>query len=294
MKNLIHTFAKCGAVAALLGTMFAGCGGLSPGEYVVYQVASTEQTQSDGCYQNSIVPPDVAFDSSSFRDGFTFVLFAGPEDTYFLDADDDILEGTADGDVYSFEGESVNIEFSGPDGTGDKYESTSRTSVEITVDGSLVNGTVKTRTTERCTGTTCNPLPPDCSRTAEFVGIEVEDVKLNHEVDHGSVSPPPPPPPPPPTTTSASSSSSSGGGGAGGGSSCLTCAGAIENGYSTEVTEVCATSQAAYLMLQQCACSTSCPSECAVACSDGLPDSLCQDCVGALCTEQATSCLSAM
>lgn len=288
MKNLIHTFAKCGAVAALLGTMFAGCGGLSPGEYVVYQVASTEQTQSDGCYQNSIVPPDVAFDSSSFRDGFTFVLFAGPDDTYFLDADDDILEGTADGDVYSFEGESVNIEFSGPDGTGDKYESTSRTSVEITVDGSLVNGTVKTRTTERCTGTTCNPLPPDCSRTAEFVGIEVEDVKLKHDVDHGSVSPPPPPPPPPPpTTTSASSSSSSGGGGAGGGGSCLACAEA--DPFQNAVADVCVEDQAAFQAEQDCVCGT-CGSACSDACLGGTIPAACVDCYSTTCSTQIQAC----
>lgn len=291
MKNLIHTFAKCGAVAALLGTMFAGCGGLSPGEYVVYQVASTEQTQSDGCYQNSIVPPDVAFDSSSFRDGFTFVLFAGPEDTYFLDADDDILEGTADGDVYSFEGESVNVEFSGPDGTGDKYESTSKTSVEITVDGSLVSGTVRTRTTERCTGTTCNPLPPDCSRTAEFVGIEVNDVKLKHDVDHGSVTPPPPPPPPPTTSSaSSSSSSSSGGGGAGGGGGCLTCVDAIATGISTDPLDVCAAAQPAYQALRDCACLESCALECELSCG-GTLEAACQSCISSACSTQLSACL---
>lgn len=288
MKTLIHTFAKCGAVAALLGTMFAGCGGLSPGEYVVYQVASTETTESDGCYQNSIVPPEVAFDSSTFREGYTFVLYAGPDDTYFLNMQSLLLEGTADGDVYSFEGESVDITFSGPDGTGDKYESTSRMSVEVTVDGSLVNGTAKTRTTDRCTGTTCNPLPPDCTRTSEFVGIEVENVKLKHEVDHGSVSPPPPPPPPPPTTTSVSSSSSSGGGGAGGGGGCLTCAEA--NPFTNTATEVCAEGQTMFQAEQDCVCVT-CGVECSDACLGGTIPAACVDCYTVTCSAQIEACV---
>jgi hypothetical protein len=57
------------------------------------------------------------------------------------------------------------------------------TTVDMNVDGAVVNGTFREVTRTNCTGMAC-PDPPatNCTETTGFVGGEIEDVDLEHDV----------------------------------------------------------------------------------------------------------------
>ncbi len=166
-----------GAVVAALGALSGGCGGLGPGDYVVYRVAQSELVDSSSCpgYDD----PSQKSDSSTFLSTSTFILYAGLEDVYYLEAEGQAtLEGTEDGGTYSFSGKTVDVEYPTPD---IKFTSTTSASVSMTVDGASANGTATVTTSTKCSGTGC-PDDTSCKQTSEFVGTEVEDVELKHDL----------------------------------------------------------------------------------------------------------------
>lgn len=167
------------AVITALGALSMGCGGgIDAGEYVIYRIAFEEADRSGDC---AIGDPETDFDSSSFRASSTFIMYAGLDDKYYLDADGfATLEGTYESDIYTFEGEETDIGFTGPDGTGDKITEVDSTDVEITIDGEAVSGKATTQTRIRCDNTCLNYVPYSCTTESDFVGTQIEEITLEY------------------------------------------------------------------------------------------------------------------
>lgn len=167
------------AVITALGALSMGCGGgIDAGEYVIYRIAFEEGDQSGDC---AIGNPDTDFDSSSFRASSTLIMYAGLDDKYYLDADGaPTLEGTYESDVYTFEGETTDIQFTGPDGTGDKLTSVDSLDIEITIDGESVSGKSTSQQRNRCDNTCLNYVPYSCTIESDFVGTQIEEITLEY------------------------------------------------------------------------------------------------------------------
>lgn len=190
------------AAAVALGALGAvGCG-LQPGDYVVYRVSTTEQTESAGCfYPDFVVPLDDAEDSSSYLSSDTFVLYIGKPDTPYLDTGTVALSGEVTDEGYRFSGRTVEVTYLG---ANDDVKSTETRDldVDIAVDGRTITGTGTTTITPRCEYVTPNPAidlcpdPPEqvCLQTRHFVGVELHGVELERAVDAVGVPVPPPGP----------------------------------------------------------------------------------------------------
>jgi len=173
-----------GALLTALGSLSLGCGGIAPGDYIIYRVAFAEESKSTGCYYPfDAVQPDDKSDSTTFLGKSQFILYAGLEDVYYLDVGGDVvLEGTGDGDTFQFSGKTVDVNYAVPDGTGDKTTATFTTTIDMAIDGASVSGTAVTKDSFSCKGSTCGDARPTCTETSEFVGTEVEDVQLEHGI----------------------------------------------------------------------------------------------------------------
>ena len=289
-----------GTLAITMGVV--ACDTMEPGDYVVYRVASTSSELSDGCYwQYQGADANVRHDSSTLKASGTFVMYAGVEEARYLDVGSVTLDGEytgdgAEGEDFEFTGRTVDIEFDNPDGTGSKRTTTITTEVEMTVDGELVFGEVKTTTSWACEGSTCGELPPSCTETVEFVGTEVEDVSLEHDVpvgldnssgsgtspvddDDGGVGGNP------------GAGGGGGNGGAGGGTTtCQTCSDIVF--YNEPATQLCEPSTPLLTDLMSCACSSFCSEQCGDnLCTDpSTTDSICQACLETECWDQYNEC----
>jgi hypothetical protein len=167
-----------GTLAFTLTAPLVGCGGIEPGDYVVYRVATSSGKLSGDCANNDL---DTKSDSTTLLGPGTWVLYAGLEETFYLDVGGSTLEGTAADDVYTFAGKQTDIEYSLPNGGGDKTTSTKTTSVEVTIDGAAVTGTYADKLALKCVGAGCGGLVDyTCTTTQSFVGTEVEDVELDY------------------------------------------------------------------------------------------------------------------
>lgn len=98
--------------SATLFLVVAGCTpDPDPGEYTLLNVAYADVQKDASCYANGEVPDSIKDDTTSFRAGGTLVLFRGPEDLYFLQTETVVLEGARDAETFTFEGESVDVEY---------------------------------------------------------------------------------------------------------------------------------------------------------------------------------------
>lgn len=179
-KSLLRGLAAVCAVAGV--GVFAGCGGVSPGEYVFYRVAGTEAVESAGCYGTPEVPPNHASDSSTIYGSGTFILYAGTDTNIYLDTGKDTLQGAETDSGYSFAGKSVNVEFTPEDGSGIKETTTVAVTITLNVDGKTVTGSSVKKTSYKCSGNGCPDPKPTCTETTNFIGTEVDDVDLKHDV----------------------------------------------------------------------------------------------------------------
>jgi hypothetical protein len=156
------------------------CGGLSPGDYIVYRIALQPAEQSADCFAAGAVPVNEQDDSSSLFTAATYVLYMGADEVPYLDTGSEVLGGSGDGDAYSFSGESVDVNFPMPE----QRETTSLSiEIDLEVDGEVVDGVRVDAQSFECSGPAC-PDPPDqsCTTTRPFTGGEVADVDLKHEV----------------------------------------------------------------------------------------------------------------
>lgn len=169
------------------GLLLAGATGcaetVEPGDYFVYRIASAESELSASCNLTA----NEMNDSSSLRASGTLILFAGLESEYFLDMGTVTLDGektgSDGGDNYEFAGKTTDVEWSDANGTGTQVVSTVDHDFEMTIDGELVTGEYKVKTAVSCTGEFCEGIPYSCNTTSTFVGTEVEDLDLQHNID---------------------------------------------------------------------------------------------------------------
>jgi hypothetical protein len=253
-----------------------GCDeGLVPGDYIVYRVSATEPELGSSCFDGGAVPANVANDQSTFRATGTVILYAGPEEQFFLDIGSQTLEGEAEegdeGDVYTFAGSSVDVEVLVTGTAETRLTTKVSTTVVATVDGEVISGESTTTTSFGCEGPACVPLPPKCTATNSFIGTEVEELQLEHGVDGdgSSITPPPavaPAPPPPPE--------------------CTTCGESLFEGPAN----MCDESVPNWQSLFSCGCGL-CPTECGSTCVEGLnPSAECQGCLSFSCTNEYDTC----
>lgn len=148
--------------------------------FTLYAIALGSPSLSDGCwFPDSSPPPDQADDRSNERARATWALFEGPDDSYLLDVGDAVLEGSLTDDSWRFQGERVDVQYTMPDGTGDKYTTTELRDIEMTEDRGSVTGSITTGFTFSCAGPTCGPAIPECLTTAPFIGNRVEGVEID-------------------------------------------------------------------------------------------------------------------
>jgi hypothetical protein len=178
---------KMGLLAALgvLMAVTSGCSDdVEPGDYVVYRIGSTTHELSGDCQ----LGPNEVQDTSSIRASGTVVLYAGQEGEFFLETAAATLLGELgnapeSGVGYEFKGRSVDVEYANADGTGTKRVVTVSSEIDLEVDGALATGEMRTVTVLQCTGNDCGNIPGKCTQTTEFIGTEVEDVGLEHDVN---------------------------------------------------------------------------------------------------------------
>lgn len=160
-----------------------GCGGIGPGDYIVYRIAMQETEMGTDCYVGGQMPPDTQDDSSSLYTSGTFILYSTADDTFYLDTGSFTLKGMeVSDDTYKFEGVETNVEYIGV-GTTTRETTSNTKTVDFAVDGEVVDGTYREFDEYDCAGTSCpTPDHTSCTRTTPFVGTEVEDVQIKHEV----------------------------------------------------------------------------------------------------------------
>lgn len=172
-----------GGVLLLAGA--SGCSDqIEPGDYVVYRIASAQQEFSSSC---NLTANEIS-DSSTVHVSGTVILFAGQEGEFYLDTGEVTLPGefTGESDAgmdYEFDGKTVDVEWSNPEGTGTKLVSTVKHEVDLTIDDELLSGETRIKYSYQCSGEGCANTLPKCTVTTEFVGTEVEDVDLEHNVN---------------------------------------------------------------------------------------------------------------
>jgi len=251
LRNL-RTLAGAVIATSLLGA--AGCGGLGPGDYVTYRVAFDDTRPAASCYPGDEIPTSIKDDKTTFRNGSTFLIYIASDEEALLDTGDVVLNGSIDGDSYSFSGKVTDVEYppgqtildsdhdgiedfqdplvdadndglddqntdpmvdvdndglddrgqdtivdANNDGEDDRYVEipsgikfidTLSLTIDMTVDGSAVTGTSKSKTAQSCEGATC-PLEYDvsCTRTTDFKGVEIEETEPDFGSSDGSASP---------------------------------------------------------------------------------------------------------
>jgi hypothetical protein len=98
--------------SAALSLSAAGCSTpVEEGDYRLLRVAYADVQRDASCFAKGEVPKEIKDDKSSFRTGGTLVLYRGPDETYYLDAETVVMEGTRDGDTFTFSGESVDVDY---------------------------------------------------------------------------------------------------------------------------------------------------------------------------------------
>lgn len=165
-------------LVAGLSALTATC--MTPGQYKIYRVAQAESEASSGCFPS---PPgqDVTGDSTTFRSGLTFAIFAADSETFFMDLEGVSIEGTKDGSEYSFKGEAVDVMDLG----GDSFQTvTTITTVDVEIKGAKITGTAETDISTSCAGgMNCpDPASTQCITTQEFQGAEVKGADLEHPI----------------------------------------------------------------------------------------------------------------
>ena len=165
------------ALAGLTVTL-SSCG-IKPGEYSVFRVSYGELVAAPTCgISNPILPGYV--DVNTFGEPQTLLIFAH-EDTYYLEYEGGTvtLEGERSGKDYSFFG--MDTSHVDPLGSGTTIVTTTdELTVDLTIRGKNISGTVDYETQSICSGPSCSELNAtrSCSTTQPFAGSLVEDAEF--------------------------------------------------------------------------------------------------------------------
>ncbi len=173
MSTLRSRLLAVAAIAGLGATTLSACQ-VYPGDYRVYRVTSLAPTVGIDCENQ----PDLR-DTSTFFGVATIAMFASDSDSYFLELGADVLTGTRDGGVYSYEGVSVNVDDLGMVAT----TTTTRTlDVQVTLKNKEIVGTATEVNTVTCTGDCMGFTNTSCTLTTNFFGSEVNGAELEHPI----------------------------------------------------------------------------------------------------------------
>lgn len=165
-------------LAAGVAAMSASC--ITPGQYRIYRIASSSAEQSPGCYP-SAPGVDITGDSTTFRTGQTFAVFAADSDIFFLDLEEFSLQGDKSGSDYKFTAESTDVMNLGGDSI---LTVTTAAVINVEIKGKKVRGTSTFDVRQSCSGgMNCpNPSSTQCITTQSFLGSEVKDAELEHPI----------------------------------------------------------------------------------------------------------------
>lgn len=176
---------SCGAFLAGVGVLALGCGSsISPGDYKLYRVAIDKTgAKSAGCYPDSKIPDAVKQSSDDMRESQTWEIYAGTQDPaqFFLEIDSgkETLEGSLADKTYTFETTKIDVALDPPY----KRTKTDRLTIDVTVDGKTIRGSVTSTHSEKCSGgDQCPKVSVTCSQTSDYDGTEVDDVQLRHDL----------------------------------------------------------------------------------------------------------------
>lgn len=145
-----------------------------PGQYRIYRVANSTTVFSPSCGAPS---DSEAQDTSTFRTGVTFAIFAADTKVYFMEFGEVVLEGDREGSDYAFSGTDVDVEPS----SDNTVTTTHTVSVDVTIKGKKISGTATDDLRVTCMGNNC-PEGSMCTATTDFEGSEIKDVELQHPV----------------------------------------------------------------------------------------------------------------
>lgn len=169
---------------SLLGVFgIAACGGFGPGDYNVYRIGFQTPTRSAGCYAMGQIPVNDQQDTSSEYIADTWILYMGPDDRAYLDVGTTTVQGTKKGDDFTFSGQRTDVEIiEDQNGDPERTETTSTsTDVTLKLSGKVLEGAMTQTAIFSCSGSNC-PESQECTTVTNFVGGEVDDVELEHEV----------------------------------------------------------------------------------------------------------------
>ena len=166
--------------AAALG-LLSGCADIAAGDYTVYRIGSTASESSASCLNGVDPDPSVVEDTTDFLGRATFALYRA-EDLYYLDFGNQIMAGTKTGDTYTFNGETVDIDYwGGADGIDNQETYTNEQTYSFTLGSHSIVGDFESKTTFACVGPDCIPEDDtNCTRTSTFIGTEVTDAELEY------------------------------------------------------------------------------------------------------------------
>lgn len=132
------------ARATVLGALTAltsACGGLGPGDSLIFRVAFDEVKQGADCFPGGEIPESIRDDTSNFRNGATLILYVAGDEEALLDISGEVLSGKVDGDNFEFSGTRVDVYY--PPGTrimdanGNGTEDSMEPNLDVDADGVL-------------------------------------------------------------------------------------------------------------------------------------------------------------
>lgn len=165
-----------------LTASLAGCAA-DPGAQLLRLTLWSVERDAGCWYPDTAPPPNQAEDTSDVGESVTAILYDLGDDAYVFDGFELALSGAATDDGYTFSGESVDVSWTSPDGTGDRYTTTSSDRVDLVVDGPHVDGGFTAVTTYACDGAGCpTPAVPSCTQTGQFDGVILPDAAFTHEL----------------------------------------------------------------------------------------------------------------
>lgn len=167
-----------GSAILVFGGMLAGCGGISPGDYVLYSVAEAGDTKSSGCFPGGFDPQTHSDTDDGVKD-ITWAITAGPNDEFYLEGEN--LQGEKSDSGYDFHETKVDVQYNDPVTKATKITTTTLTDVPITVDGETISGTKTVKVSVKCSGQCPPDGVPTCTTSTEFNGAKIDDVKLEHD-----------------------------------------------------------------------------------------------------------------
>jgi hypothetical protein len=152
-----------------------GCG-VGVGDHIFYRVAVDAQARQAGCWQNNMVPDSMKDDKIvNLAGGATFILYIAGDKEAELDTGTIVVGGAETDSGYKFNGQVTNVEYPL---TGVTVTELTKITIDMTIDGSTMNGKNTTITSQTCSPASMCPggfNTNTCTETTAFKGVEIDD-----------------------------------------------------------------------------------------------------------------------